>query len=66
MTSEDRYPMCKDQPAQIDCRVVECQFHNGGACSNVSPAIALYPGGRFICWTMYNDTFVAACNNIHK
>lgn len=36
-----RYPMCNDQPAQIDCRNHFCKFHNNGTCTNVSPAITL-------------------------
>lgn len=36
-----RYPMCKDQPAQIDCRNGFCKYHNNGTCTNVSPAITL-------------------------
>ena len=39
--SNERYPMCKDQPAQIDCRREDCKYHQGGACVNVSPAITL-------------------------
>lgn len=50
--SEERYPMCEDQPAQIDCRVTDCIFYKGaGTCSNVSPAITLNPDGRFVCWS---------------
>jgi hypothetical protein len=36
-----RYPMCKDQPAQIDCRNTACKYHVNAACTNVSPAIVL-------------------------
>lgn len=38
---DGRYPMCKDQPAQIDCRNKFCKFHKDGSCTNVSPAITL-------------------------
>lgn len=47
----DRYPMCSDQPAQIDCRMTDCSFHADGTCTNPSPAISLNIDGRFICWT---------------
>ena len=48
----DRYPMTKDQPAQIDCRVLECKFNAGsGKCSNVSPAITLNDNNKFVCWS---------------
>jgi hypothetical protein len=47
-----RYPMCDDQPAQIDCRITDCCYHNNqGACTNVSPAITMNPDGRFVCWS---------------
>jgi hypothetical protein len=47
-----RYPMCKDQLAQIDCRNVACKFHdNKGNCTNVSPAITLNESGFFVCWS---------------
>jgi hypothetical protein len=47
-----RYPMCKDQPAQIDCRVDKCKYYTGaGACSNVSPAITLNANRTFVCWS---------------
>jgi hypothetical protein len=48
----DRYPMCADQPAQIDCRVTSCRFYRKGTCTNVSPAITLNDNGRFICYSM--------------
>jgi len=48
---KDRYPMCDDQPAQIDCRR-ECRFNSGkGYCENVAPAITLNPDGTAVCWT---------------
>lgn len=48
----DQYPMCQDQPAQIDCRVEACVYYCGsGQCSNVSPAITLNPGGGYVCWS---------------
>lgn len=56
-----RYPMCKDQSAQIDCRVKSCTWYepNGICCTNVSPAITLNESGKFTCWsknfTGFND-----------
>ena len=52
--AKERYPMCDDQPAQIDCRVETCSFHKDGNCTNVSPAIVLLPSGYFICWSRTN------------
>lgn len=47
-----RYEMCKDQPAQIDCRNTKCKFYKGaGYCSNVSPAITLNEDKTFVCWS---------------
>jgi hypothetical protein len=37
--SNERYELCKDQPAQIDCRVSSCAYHKEGSCTNISPAI---------------------------
>jgi hypothetical protein len=47
-----RYPMCKDQPAQIDCRQIDCVCHYDGACHNCAPAIT-FNGDQMksICWT---------------
>ena len=50
----DRYPMCKDQPAQIDCRRADCIYQNKGQCSNISPAITLNDKSTFVCWS-YKD-----------
>ena len=48
----ERYPMCADQPAQVDCRRTDCQFYQGaGKCSNVAPAITLNDNGTCICWS---------------
>lgn len=47
----NRYPMCKDQPAQIDCRNTSCVFHSNGSCQNVSPAITLNQDKTFVCWS---------------
>ena len=48
----DRYPMCDEQPAQIDCRISSCMFYAGaGSCTNPAPAITLNPDGRFVCWS---------------
>lgn len=46
-----RYSMCADQPAQIDCRAVDCQWQKDGGCNNISPAITLNLNGRYFCWT---------------
>lgn len=52
-----RYSMCKDQPAQIDCRVESCLFScGGGQCSNISPAITLNPNGVAFCWSKTTRT----------
>ncbi len=48
---KERYPMCEDQPAQIDCRITTCRFHKNAACVNVSPAITLNENGHFACWS---------------
>lgn len=55
----DIYPMCKSQPAQIDCRIEECKYHVNAECTNPSPAITLNPKqdgdslhGAFTCWSM--------------
>ncbi len=48
----ERYPMCADQDAQIDCRITGCEFYKeGGNCSNISPAITLNESGKFACWS---------------
>lgn len=45
-----RYRMCKDQPAQIDCRETKCRFYAGaGTCINVSPALVLNEDSSFWC-----------------
>lgn len=50
--SSHRYAMCKDQLAQIDCVVLDCNYNLGaGKCSNVSPAISLNESGTFYCWS---------------
>jgi len=55
--SSDRYPMCADQPAQIDCRRSHCRFHDGaGKCTNSSPAITLngpptMNNEKGVCWS---------------
>lgn len=52
----DRYPMTYDQPAQIDCRRVECRYYKGsGVCSNISPALTLNTNGTFVCWSEKSD-----------
>ncbi len=53
-----RYPMCKDQSAQIDCRNRDCRYYKGaGKCSNVSPAITLNPDKSFVCWSKEEFNF---------
>ena len=49
----DRYPMCTDQPAQIDCRRAACQYHGvGDGCTNSSPAITLKEDSYHVtCWS---------------
>jgi len=49
--SDGRYPMCKNQDAQIDCRKTECKYHECGSCKNISPAITLNENGKFTCWS---------------
>jgi hypothetical protein len=51
MNDNGRYPMCKDQPAQIDCRLTSCKHHKEGSCINISPAITLCETGTFYCWS---------------
>ncbi|MFA5153711.1 MAG: hypothetical protein WC554_14215 [Clostridia bacterium] len=53
---DERYEMCKDQNAQIDCRN-ECCFHHDkfGHCLNISPAITLNQNGKFRCWSKLVD-----------
>lgn len=48
----ERYPMCQDQPAQLDCRMTSCRYHRAGQCVNISPAITLQPEGYAYCWSM--------------
>jgi len=50
-----RYPMCKDQNAQIDCRVSDCIYHDHGQCNNISPAITLNPNKIYVCWSCQKD-----------
>lgn len=48
----DRYKMCADQPAQIDCNMTKCKYYkSGGNCLNVSPAITLNHDKTFVCWS---------------
>lgn len=59
----NRYPMCKDQIAQIDCRVKDCNYNLGtGKCSNVSPAITLHDGGKFLCWSQEDKAKLGKTN----
>ncbi len=48
---EERYSMCQDQPAQIDCRVEACIFYFGGHCAKALPAITLNPDKSYVCWS---------------
>lgn len=50
----DRYPMCNDQHAQIDCRRSGCKWHDNGKCTNVSPAITVNKDGTAVCWSYEN------------
>lgn len=45
------YPMTESQPAQIDCRIIECKYHVSLGCVNLSPAITLNSNGEFSCWS---------------
>lgn len=48
----NRYPMTKDQNAQIDCRQSTCIFNGaGGHCTNISPAITLNKNKYYTCWS---------------
>lgn len=49
-SGNDRYPLTKDQTAQIDCRNSFCRFHEKGACTNISPALTIV-GKTVTCWT---------------
>ena len=51
---DERYPMCKDQLSQIDCRVETCLYCRKGYCINVSPAITLNTNKSFVCWSYKN------------
>lgn len=59
--SDQIYPMCKPQPAQIDCRLTHCKYHNLGTCTNSQPAITLNQNGNFHCWSfkLKDDSHVA-------
>ena len=46
----ERYEMCKDQPAQIDCREENCKCHKNGSCHNISPALTIHKG-HVTCWS---------------
>ena len=48
-----RYPMCKDQLAQIDCRIESCKFYKNAKCTNISPAITLNESKTFVCWSKH-------------
>jgi len=49
----ERYPIYKDQPAQITCHRNDCVFNNDCRCSNISPAIILY--SEINTWGKFND-----------
>ena len=44
-----KYPMCKEQPAQIDCKKTKCRFHKEATCTNIAPALTVNPA--CICWS---------------
>ena len=46
-----RYNMCDNQPAQIDCRHIECKYQEFTGCTNVSPAITLNVSMPAHCWS---------------
>jgi hypothetical protein len=47
-----KYPMFKEQLAQIDCRFTKCKYYKGaGNCSNISPAITLNEDRTYVCWS---------------
>lgn len=50
MNKPDKYPICKQQPAEIDCRVTDCIYH-AGACKNLAPTITLHKDKEFHCWS---------------
>jgi hypothetical protein len=43
------YLMCDQQRAQIDCKEIDCKFHNNGKCITI-PAISLN-NKLGICWS---------------
>lgn len=47
-----RYNMCDNQPAQIDCRHIECKYQELTGCTNVSPAITLNVSMVAHCWSL--------------
>ena len=53
----EKYPMCKDQRVQLDCRLSGCKFNKGGGnCDNCSPAITLNEDRKYTCWSSdYDD-----------
>ena len=62
VVNSDRYPMCKDQPAQIDCRETDCFYHVGCKCVNTSPAITI-GNGMFHCWSKVEKRVEVKTNN---
>lgn len=56
MKENKRYPMCKDQPAQIDCRREHCKWHKNANCTNISPAITLQHE-KAVCWSFEEDVY---------
>lgn len=51
MKQVQKYPMCKDQPCQIDYRVTTCQYYSDSKCINIAPAITLNEDKTFVCWS---------------
>lgn len=63
MSKEERYLMCEDQPAQIDCRRETCIYHQNASCTNSSPAITLNSDGSSACWSSVEEPMYYICDN---
>ena len=62
--NKKRYLMCKDQPAQIDCRITSCKWHKDGSCHNISPAIKLNDNLSANCYSFDNPNRTYATGGI--
>jgi hypothetical protein len=52
----EKYPMGKEQLAQIDCKRTDCKYYDkNGNCNNTSPAISLSQDGRQRCLSLLED-----------